>query len=387
MAIEGLKSLQQNSLIQTNPRRGFGAAMRAVVDFLDVFEDSLKNGKPPVVLCARARIAHNLSFSFVADLHSCCAVRVMAFLCGIPNHGDGKLEETSDLSPKTEFYREQVPLHLVRGSRRQIGSSFPIAQAKRAVEVGVCVDLFVVTNTFVGLSSLKFLTVLTGGNLLVYEEPEGATLPQDLYVSFLCPPPLTAFSHIWTYTCCVPDGVMQISAVYTPARVERFVPPAHFQRVQDRQCLRPLFSRSQARQHPPCPGLRRVQVLRLRLRIQRNQRGFCVRARLPLFLSLAHVRVLPTTFHGAAPYRKLPPTIQMAFAYTYIPSVYDEERTVIRRRLRLQTVQLPVVKDRLHLYNSADPYAILCLLTHKVPLPSQVMRSISLNSPLLALNP
>lgn len=60
----------------------------------------------------------------------------------------------------------------------------------------------------------------------------------------------------------------------------------------------------------------------------------------------------------------------MAFAYTYIPSVYDEERTVIRRRLRLQSVQLPVVKDRLHLYNSADPYAILCLLTHKVPLPS-----------------
>lgn len=64
---------------------------------------------------------------------------------------------------------------------------------------------------------------------------------------------------------------------------------------------------------------------------------------------------------------KQPPTIQMAFAYTYIPSVDDEDhRQVIRRRLRLQTVQIDVVKEQLQFYRSADQSTILCLLTHKV---------------------
>lgn len=58
---------------------------------------------------------------------------------------------------------------------------FVALQAKRAAEMGVCIDLSVVTNAFVGLSSIKFLSILTGGNLQVYEDPEGATLPQNLY--------------------------------------------------------------------------------------------------------------------------------------------------------------------------------------------------------------
>lgn len=73
MAIEGLKSLQQNSLIQTNPRRGFGAAMRAVVDFLDVFEDSLKNGKPPLVLCAHAHASPTISLSHLSPTSTLAA--------------------------------------------------------------------------------------------------------------------------------------------------------------------------------------------------------------------------------------------------------------------------------------------------------------------------
>lgn len=58
--------------------------------------------------------------------------------------------------------------------------------------------------------------------------------------------------------------------------------------------------------------------------------------------------------------------MQLAFAYTYIPSVYDEQRTIIKRRLRLQTVQLDVAKDVMQLYRVADPAKVLGLLTHKV---------------------
>lgn len=67
-------------------------------------------------------------------------------------------------------------------------------------------------------------------------------------------------------------------------------------------------------------------------------------------------------------FRREPLTIQLAFAYTYIPSVDDEVRTIIKRRLRLQTVQVPVVKERLQFYRSANSSAVQCLLTHKVGL-------------------
>ncbi len=35
-------------------------------------------------------------------------VRVMAFLCGLPNYGDGKLEESNDLATQTPFYNDIV---------------------------------------------------------------------------------------------------------------------------------------------------------------------------------------------------------------------------------------------------------------------------------------
>lgn len=103
MAIEGLKSLQ-NSLIQSTPRRGFGTAIRSLVDFIDIFEESLRSG---IVFFTRIL---PLMFSSFVEKVLCITVRLMAFLCGIPSYGDGKLEENSDLTPQTTFYQEQVSL-------------------------------------------------------------------------------------------------------------------------------------------------------------------------------------------------------------------------------------------------------------------------------------
>jgi len=94
----------------------------------------------------------------------------------------------------------------------------------------------------------------------------------------------------------------------------------------------------------------------------RKQDGISVRK------SFAFFSRLPTNERSlglANRHRKTPSTIQMAFAYTYIPSVYDEDRTAIRRRLRLQTVQMPVVKTGLELFVSAVPDSTICLLVHK----------------------
>lgn len=60
-----------------------------------------------------------------------------------------------------------------------------LLQAAQAVLAGVCVDLFAVTNEYTNLASLKYLSIESGGGLLLYSSTEEATLPQDLYVNIL----------------------------------------------------------------------------------------------------------------------------------------------------------------------------------------------------------
>ncbi len=59
-----------------------------------------------------------------------------------------------------------------------------MAQAANAAESGVCVDLFVITNEYTDLASLKYLSIESGGSLILYSSTDEATLPQDLYVHF-----------------------------------------------------------------------------------------------------------------------------------------------------------------------------------------------------------
>jgi hypothetical protein len=120
-------------------RRCFGTCVAALVDYLAIYE----------------------------GLASC---RVLAFLSGVPNHGLGALDGSRIsalagrpgelLVPASAFYREQ---------------------AERAVEIGVCFDVFVVSNRYTDLATIKFLCTKTGGKLMLYESTVNCTLPQDMY--------------------------------------------------------------------------------------------------------------------------------------------------------------------------------------------------------------
>ena len=60
------------------------------------------------------------------------------------------------------------------------------------VQVGVCVDIFVVTNEYTDLASLKFLSIESGGSLFLYSSTDDSTLPQDLY---------RMLSHPYSFAC------------------------------------------------------------------------------------------------------------------------------------------------------------------------------------------
>lgn len=55
-------------------------------------------------------------------------------------------------------------------------------QAAVAVQAGVCVDIFAVTNEYTDLASLKFLSIESGGSLFLYANTDDSTLPQDMSV-------------------------------------------------------------------------------------------------------------------------------------------------------------------------------------------------------------
>jgi hypothetical protein len=55
-----------------------------------------------------------------------------------------------------------------------------ISQATSAVQAGVCVDIFAITNEYTDLASLKVLSVESVGSLFLYSSTDESTLPQDM---------------------------------------------------------------------------------------------------------------------------------------------------------------------------------------------------------------
>jgi len=163
----------------------------------------------------------------------------------------GKLRKPANL-PHTQLsisIRSRRPLFFVFVFVRFDLIGFMLLQAKRAVEAGVCIDLFVLTNAFVGLSSLKFLTSFTGGNLVLYEQPEGASLPQDLYIT-LSTNMATSTTLEANSAGCAPRNV-QVPAVHTPAGGKWTVSTTHITWVQGGYRLWAFVRRPQIRQSLP----------------------------------------------------------------------------------------------------------------------------------------
>ncbi|KAG4119491.1 hypothetical protein ERO13_D11G083850v2 [Gossypium hirsutum] len=61
-------------------------------------------------------------------------------------------------------------------------------QAAVAIQAGVCVDIFAVTNEYTDLASLKFISIESGGSLFLYANTDDSTLPQDMLYRMLSRP-------------------------------------------------------------------------------------------------------------------------------------------------------------------------------------------------------
>jgi len=249
-------------------KRGFGSAIKSVVDFLELFENNISN------------------------------VYLMSFLCGVPNYGIGALEgHNSDsyslnpLSPETDAYT---------------------TEAKRAAVCGTCIDLFVVTNQYVGLSSIKFLSLITGGNIMTYSDLSNATLPQDIYRQFSRPQTSHGLLRIRT------SEEFKVSTGYG-----HFYPDSGYENLYHVQ---------------GCD-----QFKSFAFDFEFNDRD------------------------GFYDSKRSYGVIQMAYVYTYLPSLKEvENASGVRRKLRVSTVAVPVSQSTDNLYNTSNAKAILCLLCHKV---------------------
>ncbi|RVW86941.1 Protein transport protein Sec24-like CEF [Vitis vinifera] len=85
--------------------------------------------------------------------------RVFAFLSGPPDYGAGQLD--------TRRYGEQYASKGEDADRALLPEQTPFYKdlAAVAVQAGVCVDIFAVTNEYTDLASLKFLSIESGGSL------------------------------------------------------------------------------------------------------------------------------------------------------------------------------------------------------------------------------
>uniref|UniRef100_A0A0D9WH23 Sec23/Sec24 trunk domain-containing protein n=1 Tax=Leersia perrieri TaxID=77586 RepID=A0A0D9WH23_9ORYZ len=126
--------------------RGFGTAMPALIDYLSS--------------------EYGTTFALA---------RVFAFLSGAPDYGDGQLD--------TRRYGEQYASKGEDPDLALLPEQIPFYKdlAAVAVQAGVCVDIFAVTDEYTDLASLKFLSIESGGSLFLYTNTDDSTLPQDMH--------------------------------------------------------------------------------------------------------------------------------------------------------------------------------------------------------------
>lgn len=134
----------------------FGTAICAVVDYL-----TLRSAQPPIVMGACSAVKEQT----FPDVRYHIA-RILSFLSSAPSYGLGAVAPStmSDVQATSEFYT---------------------SIATKAVKVGARIDLIGLGQA-IGLSQLRPLAQVTGGNILLYLDLQTATLPQDLYIFHFC---------------------------------------------------------------------------------------------------------------------------------------------------------------------------------------------------------
>ncbi|CAL9000050.1 unnamed protein product [Prunus brigantina] len=245
--------------------------------------------------------------------------RVFAFLSGPPDYGAGQLD--------TRRYGEQYASKREDADRALLPEQTPFYRdlAAVAVQAGVCVDIFAVTNEYTDLASLKFLSVESGGSLYLYSNADDSTLPQDMY---------RMLSRPYAFGCVL--RLRTSSEFKTGHSYGHFFPDPQYENVQHIICCDSYATYAYDFEFEDTKGFAR---------------------------------------HGSEP-----PIIQIAFQYTVVlpPEELSDSGLVsssrgkhsLKRRLRIRTLQCGVAQNINELYDSVDPEVVLSLLVHKVILAS-----------------
>ncbi|RYR70566.1 hypothetical protein Ahy_A03g017040 isoform B [Arachis hypogaea] len=310
--------------------RGFGVAMEALCNYLgseygNTFALGLNdfNYKTQMLFTRLMFDFFNVNFaclSFKQMLFPLStAARIFAFLSGPPDYGAGQLD--------TRRYGEQYASKGEDADRALLPEQTPFYKdlAAVAVQAGVCVDIFAVTNEYTDLASLKFLSIESGGSLFLYTSTEDSTLPQDMY---------RMLSRPYAFGCVLR---LRTSTEFKPGNsYGHFFPDPQYENVQHIIC---------------CDS----------------------------YATYAYDFVFENNV-GFSRNKSDVPTIQIAFQYSVV--VPPEElsnlagvstnRTIhsLKRRLRIRTLQFGVAENINELYDSCDPEVVLSLLVHKVILAS-----------------
>ncbi|KAK4441295.1 protein transport protein Sec24A [Sesamum alatum] len=245
--------------------------------------------------------------------------RVFAFLSGPPDYGLGQLD--------TRRYGEQYASKGEDADRALLPEQTPFYKdlAAVAVQAGICVDLFAVTNEYTDLASLKFLSIESGGSLFLYSSTDDSTLPQDMY---------RMLSRPYAFNCVL--RVRTSSEFKLGHSYGHFFPDPEYENVQHIICCDSFATYAYDFDFA-------------------NEVGFS-----------RHSKELPT--------------LQIAFQYTVVvppdePSISgssSSKRTKysLKRRLRIRTLQFGTAFNINEIYDSVDPEVVLSILVHEVILSS-----------------
>ncbi|XP_058088597.1 protein transport protein SEC23 D [Magnolia sinica] len=244
--------------------------------------------------------------------------RVFAFLSGPPDYGAGQLD--------SRRYGEQYASKGEDADRALLPEQTPFYKqlAAVAVQAGVCVDIFAVTNEYTDLASLKFLSIESGGSLFLYSNTDDSTLPQDMY---------RMLSRPYAFGCILR---LRTSTEFKPGRsYGHFFPDPQYENVQHIICCDSYTTYAYDFEFTNAVGFSR------------------------------HTE---------------PPILQIAFQYTIV--VPHEEASnsghlssnkskhSLKRRLRIRTLQYSTAGNMNELYDSVDSEVVLSILVHKVILAS-----------------
>ncbi|KAG6778194.1 hypothetical protein POTOM_018047 [Populus tomentosa] len=245
--------------------------------------------------------------------------RVFAFISGPPDYGAGQLD--------TRRYGEQYASKGEDADRALLPEQTPFYKdlAAVAVQAGVCVDIFAVTNEYTDLASLKFLSIESGGTLFLYSNTDDSTLPQDMY---------RMLSRPYAFGCILR---LRTSSEFKPGHsYGHFFPDPQYENVQHIIC---------------CDS----------------------------FATYAYDFDF-TSATGFSRHASEQPVLQIAFQYTVIvpPEELSSPRLVsasrgkhlLKRRLRIRTLQFGTARNMNELYDNVDSEVVLSILVHKVILAS-----------------